>query len=42
MSVTAVPKRSATAPSPTNTLITQGLLTGNIVKTPGIPEPGST
>ena len=28
MSATAVPKRSVTAPSPTNTLITQGLLTG--------------
>ena len=42
MSATAVPKRSVTAPSPTNTLITQGPLTGNIAKNSGIPEPAST
>lgn len=42
MSATAVPKRSATAPSPTNTLITPDLLTGNTPKNSGIPESGST
>ena len=42
MSVTAVRKKSVTARSPTNTLITPGLLTGSIGKHFGIPEQGST
>ena len=42
MSATAVPKRLVTAPSPTNTLITPGSLTGNTGKNSGIPEQGST